>query len=275
MGDGGWSVRSGPAVLEGALGYLMRAEDVNNLMIGLLRQGLDGVHLAAAVREGRIGAVGMRNAIKYLLSDASAPEAVDALAADALAEQGDLPGWQGPSAEAARFAEAWRAGGGRQAAPGMRMRVHRLETVRHPVGVAGQMEPAAAADRDLLVRWIADFAAEALGQAAATDAGATVERHLAAGTLAVWRDGGRAVSMAAGRGTTPNGARISLVYTPPDLRRRGYAAACVAALSARLLAEGRRFCFLYTDLANPTSNALYRRLGYEPVCDADEYWGER
>lgn len=274
MGDGGWTVRNGPDVLEDALARLLRAEEVNNLMIGLLRQGLDGVHLAAAVRDGRIGAVGMRNAIKYLLSDADEPEAVDALAANALALQRDLPGWQGPTAEAARFGEAWRAGGGTPAVMGMRLRVHRLRAVRHPAGVPGHLETATAADRELLVRWVVDFVAEALAQGA-PDAEATVDRHLGAGTLAVWRDGDRTVSMAAGRGFTPSGARISLVFTPPELRRRGYAGACVAALSARLLAEGRRFCFLYTDLANPTSNALYRRIGYEPVCDADEYWVQR
>ena len=58
---------------------------------------------------------------------------------------------------------------------------------------------------------------------------------------------------------------------PPERRRHGYASACVAALSERLLSEGRRFCFLYTDLANPTSNAIYQKIGYQPVCDVDAY----
>jgi predicted GNAT family acetyltransferase len=66
-------------------------------------------------------------------------------------------------------------------------------------------------------------------------------------------------------------ARINLVYTPPDLRRRGYATAAVSALTRRLLDSGRRYCCLYTDLANPTSNSVYRRIGYRPVCDIDEY----
>jgi predicted GNAT family acetyltransferase len=65
------------------------------------------------------------------------------------------------------------------------------------------------------------------------------------------------------------------VYTPPELRRRGYASALVAALSRRLLDEGRRFCFLYTDLANPTSNHIYREIGYEEVCPATSYRFER
>jgi len=38
-----------------------------------------------------------------------------------------------------------------------------------------------------------------------------------------------------------------------------------------LLDEGRRFCALFTDLANPTSNRIYHKIGYRPVCDFDEY----
>lgn len=267
---GGLTVVAGPAVLEDALDFLMRAEAVNNLMVGLLRQDIEGVYLATAVRDGRVVGVGMRNAIKYLLSGADDLEAVDALAGHAAHHQGDLPGWQGPRAEAARFGAAWRRLGGRDAALGMRLRIYQLEAVTPPTRVSGGFVQPTAAQRDLLVEWHAAFVAEA-DVRSGSDAGAAVDRHLANGTLWLWEDGGRAVSMAAGRVTTPNGARIGLVYTPPALRRRGYAGACVAALSARLLAEGRRFCFLYTDLANPTSNAIYQRIGYRPVCDVDEY----
>ena len=70
---------------------------------------------------------------------------------------------------------------------------------------------------------------------------------------------------------TPNGIRIGPVYTPPEQRGNGYATALVAEQSAWLLAGGRRFCFLYTDLANPTSNAIYERIGYERVADAAAY----
>jgi predicted GNAT family acetyltransferase len=61
------------------------------------------------------------------------------------------------------------------------------------------------------------------------------------------------------------------VYTPPALRGRGYASALVAAVSQAQLDAGRRFCFLFTDLANPTSNRIYQDIGYEAVCDVDEY----
>jgi predicted GNAT family acetyltransferase len=70
-------------------------------------------------------------------------------------------------------------------------------------------------------------------------------------------------------GATPSGIRIGPVYTPPELRGRGYASALVAELTRRLIAGGRQFCFLFTDLANPTSNSIYQRVGYRPVTDVN------
>ena len=77
--------------------------------------------------------------------------------------------------------------------------------------------------------------------------------------------------MAACIGATPKGIRIGGVYTPPDERRRGYATALVAEVSRIKLAEGKALCFLFTDLANPTSNSIYQKIGYRPVCDFAEY----
>jgi predicted GNAT family acetyltransferase len=87
--------------------------------------------------------------------------------------------------------------------------------------------------------------------------------------LYVWEDQ-EPVSMVGYAGPTPNGIRVSAVYTPPERRNRGYASAGVAALSQMLLDGGRRFCFLFTDLANPTSNRIYQQIGYRAVCDVDE-----
>ena len=61
------------------------------------------------------------------------------------------------------------------------------------------------------------------------------------------------------------------MYTPPEFRGRGYASACVAAASQAQLDAGRRFCFLFTDLANATSNHIYQEIGYEPVRDVEVY----
>ena len=61
--------------------------------------------------------------------------------------------------------------------------------------------------------------------------------------------------------------RVASVYTPPEFRRRGYAGAVTAAVSQAALDAGAAEVLLFTDLANPTSNALYQSLGYAPVED--------
>jgi hypothetical protein len=105
----------------------------------------------------------------------------------------------------------------------------------------------------------------------ATDTSVVVTRWLTSESrfLALWDDG-EPVSMAGATGPTPNGIRISAVYTPPSQRRHGYASALVVALSQAQLDAGRRFCFLFTDLRNLTSNHIYQAAGYEPVVDITE-----
>ncbi len=65
--------------------------------------------------------------------------------------------------------------------------------------------------------------------------------------------------------------RIGPVYTPPEQRGHGYASALVAGVSQWLLDAGNQFCFLFTDLRNPTSNHIYQVIGYQPVGDFTEY----
>jgi uncharacterized protein len=100
-----------------------------------------------------------------------------------------------------------------------------------------------------------------------------VDRRLQGGDDALWLwEDGEPVSMAGHTGPTPHGIRIGPVYTPPDLRGRGYAGALVGEVTRHLLdEEGFRFCFLFTDLSNPTSNRLYERLEYRPVRDVLNY----
>jgi predicted GNAT family acetyltransferase len=76
--------------------------------------------------------------------------------------------------------------------------------------------------------------------------------------------------MAVGREVAQGVVRLSGVYTPPEKRKHGYAAACVHALSKHLRDRGYR-CILYTDLGNPTSNSIYRRIGYKAVAEALRY----
>jgi predicted GNAT family acetyltransferase len=117
---------------------------------------------------------------------------------------------------------------------------------------------------------------EALGEDDPAEADDLVDRWMAGRgrTLHLWEDG-EVVSLAGVGSLTPNGIRIGPVYTPPEARNRGYASSLVAAVSQAELDAGRRFCFLFTDQANPVSNHIYQAIGYRPVRDVEAYRFER
>ena len=147
-------------------------------------------------------------------------------------------------------------------------RIYRLDRVIAPRPVHGFLracDPNSAADFAVTARWFEAFNRDVGEDEALPDPARVLGRP---GQGLFFWEHQRPVSMAGFSGATRNGIRIGRVYTPPELRRQGYASACVAALSQRLLDEGRKFCFLYTDLANPTSNRIYQEIGYRPVCDA-------
>jgi GNAT superfamily N-acetyltransferase len=179
----------------------------------------------------------------------------------------------GPKARVAQFANAWRAAAGATPRLEISQRIFAADHVDEPRPTTGAMrdyEPVG--DRELAIRWMDEFVAEAMPEtplirsrapSSSTAARRTRRRASSSGKTSVpsrWRVFG---------GRTPNGIRVGPVYTPPDLRGRGYASAVTAALTQRLLDSGRRFCFLYTDLANPTSNSIYQRIGYHAVADSD------
>ena len=82
----------------------------------------------------------------------------------------------------------------------------------------------------------------------------------------IWDDRGP-MSLATYASRTERSAVIGLAYTPPEHRGRGYASACVAAVTQRLLSGGLVFCCINADLANATTNKIYPAIGYRPVCD--------
>jgi uncharacterized protein len=136
----------------------------------------------------------------------------------------------------------------------------------------GASRPAGRTDLPLLLDWMRAFGDEVLyeGDPDRDDPRPMVEHRLTSADagFVVWEDDGEPVSLAGYGGRTPNGMRVGPVYTPADRRGRGYATTLVAELSQMLFDAGRRFCFLYTDLANPTSNAIYERIGYARVCES-------
>jgi predicted GNAT family acetyltransferase len=264
--------------------FLLAHEAEHNLMLGICSTLLQqpgyyesAPYLALVAAGEEVVAVAMRtspyNPVLSLIPDAArATTALELLTRNLLDAYGQLSGVLGPTAVSRAFAEQWQHVSGQPYHPGMRQRIYQLDEVTPVAGVPGCYRGATEADRDLLVHWLAAFGQEALGGRAAMEPERWVDQAFATPTrgVSLWEDG-EPVALAAYGNPTPHGIRIGPVYTPPERRRRGYASACVAALSQQLLDEGRRFCFLFTDLSNPTSNHIYQAIGYRPVGDVDEY----
>ena len=195
--------------------------------------------------------------------------ALAVLAHEVRARSISLPGVTGALPESERFAEAWTREAHAGARRHMTQGIYSLTRVRPTPACPGRARRAGGEDRELLVQWVGAFVDETAVSPDREHMQYMVDRRLAGGDEGfwLWDDDGPA-SMAGFGGATPNGIRIGPVFTPPELRARGYATALVASLSEWLLRGGRRFCFLYTDLANPTANEIYRRIGYESVCDS-------
>jgi predicted GNAT family acetyltransferase len=271
------------AFLTEAEPFLLADEARHNLMLGIagnIRGGsiYEDFRLWLVRDAGEVVAAAVRTPpYNLILARPGSPEALTALAASVVGE--DLPGVVGGEPEVAEFAKLWTRHTGVPARTNMRQGVYQLERVESLPAVPGSARVATAADRGLALRWFLAFAEEALheGGPGSDRAEEMIDYRLSSPSSGIflWEDNGQPVSLAGWGGPTPNGIRVGPVYTPPELRGRGYATALTADLSQRLLDGsiidgGRRFCFLYTDLANPTSNAIYERIGYRRVAASAE-----
>ena len=150
------------------------------------------------------------------------------------------------------------------------MRVFEARTVADVPLAAGALRLASMDDHSLMAQWMAAFSQE-VGEPADLDgAEKSAVRSIADGRLHIWDCNGP-VSIAQATRPMRNGTTISMVYTPPEQRNKGYATSCVASLTKKLLSEGYSFCSLFADQSNPTSNSIYAKIGYVPLGDALEF----
>jgi predicted GNAT family acetyltransferase len=197
---------------------------------------------------------------------------VSLLAKELLPVHPELDSVMGPRDIAAAFAAAWSAATARTVRPILDLRLYRLADLLVPQ-VDGHARLGTEADLDLLAEhWVA-FSAEANAHRPSTFAEARtgVRRLLTLGAgYVIWEIDGVPVSSACAKFPNAGASRIGPVYTPPEHRRRGYAAAATAAAASWALSAGATEVLLYTDLANPTSNAVYQRIGFRPAADYAE-----
>ncbi|MGH3391921.1 MAG: GNAT family N-acetyltransferase [Actinomadura sp.] len=194
------------------------------------------------------------------------PDVIAPLTETLVAAEHTVAGVNADAAAAEEFAAEWRRLTGASWRLEQRHRLYRLRELIPPSPApAGAARVAGRADRDLLLAWYEAFVQEA-GQGPG-DLAAAVDDRLAYGGLTLWEVAGERVSLAGVSRQVAGVTRVAPVYTPPEGRGRGFGGAATAEVSRAALAGGAREVVLFTDLANPTSNALYQRLGYRPVED--------
>ncbi|MEX1255009.1 MAG: GNAT family N-acetyltransferase [Dehalococcoidia bacterium] len=259
--DPGW-------VLEHGATFLNAEPVLHNVILTLLHEreahGEPGRYWLATEAGAPAGLV-FQSPLTFFASLACmTPEVIEAMV-DAISEEGvALPGVIGEAATAARFAGQWTERRKSAARPLDGQRVYEIENVAEGALVSGQFRKGLRENRDLIVSWLREFQEE-VGEGGGSDPELIVDRR----QYWLWDDG-RPVSMAGSTEPVEGVARVQAVYTPPANRNRGYAGACVGELS-RLMLEGGRRCMLYTDLGNPVSNSIYRRIGYRAVAEVLRY----
>lgn len=224
-------------------------------------------------RDGEVRAAFFRTPPGRLMLTPLTAEEATGLAAQ-LALRGDkLPGVMAELDTAAEFAKEWGRRTDSTADLHARQRLYRLGelTPPHPVP-PGRPRIATANDREQLTRWYVEFT-EAIGESGTSqDPGEWADARIAYGGITLWETpDGTPVSMAGITTKVAGQVRVAPVYTPADLRGRGYAGAVTAEVSRMARAANAEEVLLFTDLANPTSNALYQRLGYRAVEDFAGY----
>ena len=191
-------------------------------------------------------------------------ECVEVLSKGLMENGWTLPGVRADKDLAEFFAKTWKTLHGCQYKVSMEQLLHELRHVKTIEYSPGEMREANFQDIDRAVDWAQAFHRECFGENEPEGFIDHVKKRVMSGELFFWDHSGP-VAMAARTRPTPNGESIALVYTPEEYRRSGYATSVVASLSLRILNDGKQFCCLYADAANPTSNSIYRKIGYAPV----------
>jgi len=280
MGMKGMTYADAEGFLRNTQAELESNEAANSLMLGIclrLLRNPERVKTASYLRtiedeSGLVLAAMMTPPHKLVVygHQGDLDEGARILAEDLIGGGWKVLGVLGPREVVRRVVERWAEITGQRCEVAGQQRVYELRKVKSLVPERGRLRLATAADVELAAGWRYEFHNEIFGEADREEARRATEYRIENGDIYLWEDE-RPVSMAMKTRPTRNGISVSLVYTPPQLRGWGYATACVGELSRLLLQSGWRYCALLADVANAAANQVYQKIGYEPVCDYEEY----
>jgi uncharacterized protein len=263
------------AALSASREFLASRPAEHNLVLTLLAHRAaepgDGRYWVASDDDRVVGVTFLSPLDFFATMTPATNDVVDAFVGAVAHDVPELVGVNGDASTTARFAGEWSARHHVRVVPEEAQRLYVLDAVHPPSGVPGDLRTAREDELGLLVEWADGFATfTGDGRRPADETRSALRALTDEGRLFVWEHDGPA-SMASLSPTVAGGTRVQRVYTPPERRRHGYASACVAAVSQHALGHDATTCVLYTQLSNPTSNAIYRAIGYEPIAEILRY----
>ncbi|MFX1594700.1 MAG: GNAT family N-acetyltransferase [Promethearchaeota archaeon] len=265
------------------LDFLLEKEAENNLLFSILstlkinpkRYGEENPILITVNQDDEIKLVSLRTPpYNQIISYTRELNPIDLLVNKLLQRNIEIPGVIGFKEGVERFIYLWCKNKNLKSQLVRNERVYKLGKVVKEILGSKVFIVGSEKNQAVILDWAKKFVYEALPETEESllnRALEAIKEDIKNKKIFLLKDNDKIVSMARKAGKTPNGNLVNLVYTPPELRRRGYATECVAKLSKYLLKEGNKFCFLLTDLINPISNNIYQKIGYRPVIDIDEY----
>ncbi|GAB3876007.1 GNAT family N-acetyltransferase [Kibdelosporangium lantanae] len=247
---------------------LLAADPVRNTVLLTAAESLSADSVMITLHDGDDVVGLVTQVLPYPLVVTAMPiEAAELVARTVHGVRPQLTGSSGVVAHVEAFNAAWTELTGATATMQFGSRLFRLGELVPPK-VDGRARQAAEVDLPLVTKWRDAFMAETFPEEAEAQA---KRRPDSDGVIILWEVDGQPVSYAGARGPYAGMVRVAPVYTPEELRGHGYASAATAAVSQWALDQGAEHVLLFTDVANPTPNRLYPRLGYEPLDDSVEY----
>ncbi|MFP7479886.1 GNAT family N-acetyltransferase [Terribacillus saccharophilus] len=262
-------------LLAKAESFLLEREAENNLLLGLLGRMAEGEDMGSIFGRGE-DQDGIRTVFlvtkgnRIILSDGTDWTDEEAVQLAELVQSfiPDLPGVIGPVKQANQFAQAWQQKSGKLIKVHMNQFIYQLDKVEDAGAARGVIRAAANDDFSLLRDWLIRFGKVTGENMTEERAAAVIGRLIEQKRMYVWSVDDIIVSMAGCSRESRNGIVINAVFTPEEQQRKGYAQALVAALSSKLLDEGKQFCCLFTNANDPGPNKLYQKIGYQRIADS-------
>ena len=260
--------------------FLIQNEAENSIIFsnieGIISKRYTGNNLMVSIeRKGKIVLVAiMTPPHNLVLSYTQVMESIDHLIRFLISNNIELPGLLAFKKGAQRFVKLWTKKKKISHELVMNERVYKLERVNERHLGSHAFRPIDLSHENLVLKWLKLFIEEALPHENSEideELQKQTRQRIEENRYFMLFDNEVPVSMVHRARKTPNGNLINQVFTPSNLRRRGYATEAVAKISKVLLDDGNRYCFLFTDLSNPTSNKIYQDVGYKPVMDMDQY----